>query len=140
VLQRVLLRHLAPQFEPVPPTRVRYRGLQRLARPCAVLLSALAHAGHTEPEATRAAFEQGRDRLGLPLVLLDPAACGLSSLDGALAQLDTVAFPLKRDLLEAGAACVSTDGRVTVHEAELLRGVADSLGCPVPPRLPATEA
>jgi hypothetical protein len=25
---------------------------------------------------------------------------------------------------------------VTVHEAELLRGIADSLGCPMPPLLP----
>jgi hypothetical protein len=39
-------------------------------------------------------------------------------------------------VLEAAAACVSTDGRVTPAEGELLRLTADALGCPLPPILP----
>jgi hypothetical protein len=41
--------------------------------------------------------------------------------------------PLKRQILSACAACIGADGRVTVEEGELLRAVADALGCPVPP-------
>ena len=37
--------------------------------------------------------------------------------------------------LAIGAAAILADQQVTVHEAELLRGIADSLGCPMPPAL-----
>jgi hypothetical protein len=45
----------------------------------------------------------------------------------------------KKRLLEAATACVVADRRVTVAEAELLRAIADSLDCPVPPFLPGQE-
>jgi len=137
VLQRIILRHLDPQFRRVDRIRTRHHSLRRLEHPCAVLLSVLAHSGHDNPSAAQAAFEQGRDRLALPhLQLLDQQACGLADLDKALDVLNEVTFKLKRDLLEAGVACASADGRVTVTEGELLRGIADSLDCPMPPLLP----
>jgi hypothetical protein len=102
-----------------------------------VLLSALAHSGHHDPSAAQAAFAQGRARLDLSgLQLLAQRECGLAELDDALTTLNSATFKLKRDLLEAGVACVSADRRVTVIEGELLRGIADSLGCPMPPLLP----
>ncbi len=137
VLQRMILRHLEPQFSKVEVLRAQHDTLKRLRRPCAVLLSALSHSGHHNPAAAQAAFEQGRARLDLSgLHLLDQRECGLAELDDALSVLNTVTFRLKRDLLEAGVACASADGRVTVIEGELLRGIADSLGCPMPPLLP----
>ena len=48
-------------------------------------------------------------------------------------ELDAAAPPLKRQILNACAACIGADGRVTLEEGELLRAVADALGCPVPP-------
>ena len=38
--------------------------------------------------------------------------------------------------LDACAGCIAADGRATVEEGELLRAVADSLDCPMPPLLP----
>lgn len=137
VLERMILRHLDPQFAKVKTAPAQYYALTRLQQPCAVLLSALAHHGHSETAQARKAFEQGRFRLGLSgLELLAPAECSLEELDKALSALDTVSFKLKRNLLEAGAAAVSADRQVTVIEAELLRGIADALGCPMPPLLP----
>ena len=137
VLQRMILQHLEPQFTKVKTARVRHHSLARLEHPCAVLLSALSHSGQHDPAGARSAFEQGLSHLELPrLQLLDPRQCGLADLDKALSVLDTVTFKLKRDLLEAGVACVSADKRVTVTEGELLRGTADALGCPMPPLLP----
>ena len=137
VLQRMILQHLEPQFKKVETARVKHHSLARLEHPCAVLLSALSHSGHHDPAGAQSAFEQGRSHLELPrLQLLDRRQCGLAELDEALTVLDTVTFKLKRDLLEAGVACVSADKRVNVFEGELLRGTADALGCPMPPLLP----
>ena len=141
VLQRMILRHLAPQFGDAQPTRVQYYALNRLAAPVSVLLSALAYGGQDDATAAAAAFEHGKAQPGMPpLRLLERHECGLRDLDAALAVLDIVSFKLKRSLLEAGAATILADRRVTVHEAELLRGVADSLGCPMPPLLPGQLA
>ncbi|MCZ6696746.1 MAG: M48 family metallopeptidase [Acidobacteria bacterium] len=137
VLQRIVLRHLEPQFSRVETGRARYHTLNRLIRPCAVLLSALSHSGHHDPATVQAAFERARDHLNLPnLRLLDQRECGLAELHKALTVLDTVTYKRKRELIEAGVTCVSADKRITVTEGELLRGIADSLGCPMPPLLP----
>ena len=50
-----------------------------------------------------------------------------------LNDLDAAAPPLKHEILNACAACIGADGRVTLEEGELLRAIADSLGCPMPP-------
>jgi hypothetical protein len=46
---------------------------------------------------------------------------------------------VKKRVLEACAVAVTANDEVTVEEAELLRAVADSLDCPVPPLVPTTE-
>jgi len=137
VLERILLHHLDPLFRNVGSPAVRHRSFDRLGGPVAILLSALAHAGDDDRAEAELAFQQGRARLGLTrLQLLEPRECGLGELGPALDALDAVSFKLKRKLIEAGAACITADRRVTVRESELLRGVADSLGCPMPPLLP----
>ena len=42
---------------------------------------------------------------------------------------------LKKQLLEACARTVAADGLVQEEEAELVRAIADTLGCPLPPIL-----
>jgi len=62
--------------------------------------------------------------------------CDLRALDGALDRLADTAPRLRGEILGACVAAVATDGTVTIAEGELLRAVADSLGCPMPPLLP----
>jgi len=139
VLQRLLLRHLDPQFGDAVPPRVQYHALNRLVEPVSLLLSVLSHVGHADADAAGHAFEQGKQHLGIPLLrLVDRDLAGLPALDEALNVLDAVSFVRKRDLLEACAACIRWDREVTVEEAELFRGIGDSLGCPVPPFLPGS--
>jgi len=38
-------------------------------------------------------------------------------------------------MLAACTTCIAYDGKVTIEEAELLRAIADSLDCPLPPLL-----
>ena len=60
----------------------------------------------------------------------------LRSLDEALDQLAKLTPPAKRRLIHAAAATVASDGKITAREAELLRAVAATLACPMPPLLP----
>ena len=136
-LHRVLLRHLDPVFAPQSPRRVLHGSLRQLAEPCAVLLSTLAHVGARRPEEAATAFAAGVGALGREappgLALLPREACTFRRLDDAVARLERVAPPRLRELLTACGATVAHDGEVSGAEGELLRAIADALGCPVPP-------
>ncbi len=140
MLGRVLLRRLTPQFEPEKRTRrrVKYYSLKPVRDHLAVLLSTLARQGHGDRESARHAYDQAIGRLSLdPLPeLADADACGLRQIDEALTALNTVGPREKKAVINACAVCVTADTQVTPDEAELLRAVCESLGCPMPPLLP----
>jgi len=136
VLQRVVQRHLAPHFTQVRPAPVQYYVLKPLQSDCAVILSALASVGTDDPAANNRAFAKGAALLGLPYAEMLPLRqCGLDEICTALDHLVQGSPQIKRAVLAAAAAVVGADGIITQDEAELLRAVADSLDCPVPPAL-----
>ncbi len=135
-LQRVLLTHLKPTFEPSRPPRAKYKKLARVARPCSVILSTLAQVSGSDPDETERAFQIGRVSLGLAkLEWIPPEALGLSLLDEALNELSKLTAGPKRELLTACAYVICADQEIKIVEAELFRAIADSLDCPVPPLL-----
>jgi Zn-dependent protease with chaperone function len=137
-LQQILIRHLRPQFEPVRPQPIKYYGLQRLAEPCSVLLSALARECQHDDEV---AFQAGSKHLPEVAVRYVPAATsGLNELRTALEELASTAPKLRQRLVDACAVCISADAAVSVGEAELLRAICDMLDCPLPPLLPGHVA
>ena len=135
-LQRLLFRHLAGRFgEAGSPAGNPSRSAELLAGPVRHVLGVLAHVGQRRPSDAARAFELGIRALGWPGVdpSLPPRDLDLRKLDRALDELDAAAPPLKRQILAACAACIGADGQVTLEEGELLRAIADSLGCPFPP-------
>lgn len=103
-----------------------------------VLLSGLAYSGQGgEAAAADRAFEAGWSKLpNLPTAsLLPPVECTVGHLDRALDTLEREAPLLKRRILDAALESVSTDGQLTAREAEVVRAVADTLDCPLPPWL-----
>jgi hypothetical protein len=134
-LQRLLLRHLATHYGYARPPAVRYHTPEPLIGPIRQVLGALSHVGSSEPADAARAFALAIQALGWPGVesTLPPRDLDLRSLDLALNELDAAAPPLKRRIIAACAACIGADGRVTLEEGELLRAIADSLGCPMPP-------
>lgn len=140
MLSRMLLRRLAPEFEPEKRTRrrVKYYSLKPVRNHLAVLLSTLARQGHKDSESTQHAYDQAMHHLPLDPTpgLVGPEACGLRQIDEAFAVLNTVGPREKKAVINACAVCVTADKQVTPDEAELLRAVCDSLGCPMPPLLP----
>ena len=132
-LLKALERHLAP---PAMPPLVAYSTLAQYAGPIAILLSACARTDAASAAAAERAFAAGAALLsGIQQKLqLAPAAhCGLDAISGALNRLATAPLPYRRVLLAGCARAVGTDRRVTMDEAELVRAIADALGCPLPP-------
>jgi hypothetical protein len=109
------------------------------------LLSLLAHAARGGGEDAQAqaqgAFAAGLKQLGLAEATPMPReALSLKAAERALAKLARLAPLAKAEVVAALFAAVSADGKVRVAEAELMRLVGATLGCPVPPLLDAIEA
>jgi Zn-dependent protease with chaperone function len=134
-LQRLLFRHLAAHHGTNPPSGSPLRAAELLAGPVRHVLGVLAHVGSSQPSDAGRAFALGIRALDWPGAdpSLPPRDLDLRKLDNALNELDAARPPLKRRILAACAACIGADGKVTLEEGELLRAIADSLGCPVPP-------
>ena len=141
VLQKVVLRHLEPHFAPARKPVIQYYALKPLAADCAVLLSGLAHLGHDAPDKVAFAFQQGAQLLSyaaqVELRLLPASECELAHVDTALNRLGLAVPQIKKNVLNACAQTVAADGVIQEIEAELLRAVADTLDCPIPPFIPA---
>jgi Zn-dependent protease with chaperone function len=137
VLQRMIFSHLRPHFERVKPPRIRHTSPRKLSEPCAVMLSILAHAGSSSEAAIRTAFETGASQLpGIDIALLPRERAGLGELDRALGRLAETDPSTREQLLRACAACIAADREITQAEGELVRAIADGIGCPMPPLLP----
>jgi uncharacterized tellurite resistance protein B-like protein len=141
VLQKVVLRHLEPYFLQARKPTVQYYALKPLAADCAVLLSALAYLGQDEPTQIEYAFQQGAQLLSYAAQvehrLLPEAECELAQVDDALNRLCQAVPQIKKNVLSACAQTVAADGVIQEMEAELLRAIADTLDCPMPPFIPA---
>jgi len=132
-IYRILRHNVEPQAHNTPSNK----SLQSLKAQVERLLSALAHAGHSDNDSAFRAFNTARDQLPLGnLSLARVEDIDFPQLDGIVVQLKKLKPLQKPLLLKAMAACISHDGKVTAEEAELFRAVADSLDCPVPPLLP----
>jgi Zn-dependent protease with chaperone function len=139
VLQKIVLRHLDPQFNGARKPVIQFYALKPLAPDCAVLLSAIAHAGAENPADAEAAFRQGAsllaDQARSEIAWLAPEQCGLTEVDAALNRLCQAVPQIKKNVLEACARIVAADEVIQESEAELLRAISDTLDCPMPPSL-----
>ncbi len=132
-LAQILIRHLKPHYVAVRSPVTLYYSLKGLVQPISVLLSTLARVRHRQ-EWVQPSFDAGSKHVGEVKVTLLPAeACTLSALHDSLKKLSRATARLRGRLVDACAATIAADGHVAVKEAELLRGVADLLDCPVPP-------
>lgn len=139
-LERMLVRHLDPHFNPAPDPKVRYYSLKPVLMPCGMLLSVLAYVGQKDPAGVAKAFSAGVEGLDLAGVsLLDKSAVKLGEVGKALDELVHISLREKKKLIAACARTIAADGEVTRSEGELMRAIADSLGVPMPPLLPGQK-
>jgi Zn-dependent protease with chaperone function len=137
-LQKVIRRHLDIYHGHQNPLRIRHRKIDALQEDAAVLLSTLAALGHRDhPQASLEAFRHGASQIeGKTWATLAPVPleqCGLDRIDAALDRFAEGTPLVKRQLIHACGRTVMADDRVTSDEAELIRAIADAIGCPIPP-------
>ncbi|TAN66660.1 MAG: peptidase M48 [Methylobacter sp.] len=139
-LSRVLKTHLNDAAHP----QHRHGNLRLTQLPEAVgaLFSVVVKQGC---EKTNTAYQKGMECLGRHeqriKMLLDtkqwpdyaPPGDWVSATDAALNQLDGLRMLDKQALVSALVLTISDDGKVTPHEAELLRAICATLHCPLPP-------
>jgi Zn-dependent protease with chaperone function len=137
VLQKIVLRRLDPTFHPPANRAPQYDALKPLLPDCAVLLSALTYAGQENADEIQKAFTAGAKQLDDPehVLQLDTTAYDLDRIDAALDRLNQGTSQIKKVVLAACAETVAADGVIAENEAELLRAIADTLDCPIPPFL-----
>ena len=139
VLQKIIMRQLAPKFGGQRPITVQYYTLKPLVPDCSVILSALANVGSNDPVEVKKAFMSGAPYLRAPAEappeLIARQNCGVEPLDAALNRVAQAVPVIKKNLIEAATRVVGADGVIQESEAELLRAVADTLDCPMPPFL-----
>ncbi len=136
VLQKIIRRYLAPQLGKTGSTSIQYSTLKPLLRDCEVLLSALANVSSSDAGEVEKAFQTGAPYLRAQadgLQLLPREASGLKQIDTALERLALAVPQIKKNLMAACAHVIGADGLIQEREAELLRAIADTLDCPIPP-------
>jgi hypothetical protein len=132
-LSQVLSRNLQSQYTPTSDVRTLYHSLSKLNVEVSLLLTMLARVGHTESQVAEV-FQIAAARVPDVQLQLAPASdCNFQGLEAAMKKLRRASERRRGELLDACAASVAADGIVKVREAELLRGIADLLECPMPP-------
>ena len=140
VLYRVVIWHLQRHLSPGKNLRPLYNSFDPLKEELSIMLSALARTGSLSPAEVDHAFKAGAKHLDVAGLALKPeAGSSLKALGQALIKLNRTPAPLKRRMLVAAEACICVDRCVSVGEGELLRAIADSLDCPMPPLLPGEQ-
>ncbi len=136
VLQKIIQGNLAAHFAPSRPPATQFYAMKPLVPDVEVLLSALARVSSAAPAEVAKAFAAGAPfaRAGnQPLNLLAREQCGLAQIDTALNRVALAVPQIKKNLIEACVQVVGADGVVQEPEAELLRAIAETLDCPIPP-------
>ena len=102
----------------------------------ATLLAVVAHYGNNDATAAKRAYLAGLQRV-LPRdhVPYAPPAQGVQALEAVWAPLDALDPLAKQVMVEAITEAISSDGSITVAEAELLRTICGVLHCPLPAML-----
>ena len=131
-VQKMITKHLGEVFEG-KRSRVRHRQLKAVKGHCELLLSMLAYSDKQSGVEPSVAFAAGQKALDLDISLLDKKSLSFKKLNQALDALAQV-HPLKKPkLLKACIKTITADNVVSVIEQELMRTIADTLECPMPP-------
>ncbi|MDF1739254.1 MAG: M48 family metalloprotease, partial [Verrucomicrobiales bacterium] len=137
-LLNIVTRHLDNYFEHQSPPRIKYRNLRSLSGEAGIVITTLAAMSHPDDDnAIQEAFSKASrhiaNTLGTTISFKPAGECGLDHIEAALEKFAKATPTVKKHLLEAASKSVMADGAISSREAELIRAMADAMGCPIPP-------
>lgn len=131
MVQKILRRHLDLWFQKSPPPGIQYTKIEHVLGAVGTLVSTLANVSG-DPAGSFAAGAKTLSDHGANISQSDDAG-NWDALDQALDQLEKATPLVKKQILFACGQTVMADGELKNEEAELLRAIADTIGCPIPP-------
>lgn len=134
-LQKIVMHGLEAVFNKDDAPYFGKKNLKSCAQSISVLLSILTHSTVQDGISSEEAFSAGADALKLPLQLIEVSKIDFETLNNALDDLVDLKPLQKPALLKACVCCITADGKIKAIETELLRAVAATIDCPVPPLL-----
>ncbi|MEA5626031.1 M48 family metallopeptidase [Nostoc sp. UHCC 0251] len=142
VLQLILWHRLQPSINPTSATTVEFTSIEQIWPDSLLVLSVIARVGNSQPDASTEdiayAFRSGVFRLpkaGEQEKPEIPLSCNFTELKKSIERLRLASPKLKQAIVDACAHTVLLDNKVTQPEADLLRAIAMTLDCPIPPFL-----
>lgn len=132
-LQKIVFHHMEQVFGRMRGPTLGRKDLRQVTEASTLLLSIIAHATPQQGLGAEAAFAKGAAALGLKDALLPLSAINFEKLNGAVDVLADLKPLQKPALLKACAACITADHTIAPVEVELLRAIAATIDCPMPP-------
>lgn len=133
-LQKIIFEHLDKALLMAKPPAAKYKSFDDIKEECRNLFSVLAYAGHKKQEDAVLAFNAAMKEIELKdLEILEKSSISLTKFDNSLDHLLLLEPILKESLLKACLMSAITDNKMMASELELIRAIADTLSCPIPP-------
>jgi hypothetical protein len=131
MIQRVIERHLGSHFERRGFQKIRYTEFRKLMKEANLLVSTISEIGAGSEAEAVAAYRAATE--GWPSGYERKGTTSLGDLDEVLDRFDRASPMVKKELLICCGKAAASDGDLSNREAEMLRAIADAIGCPVPP-------
>jgi Zn-dependent protease with chaperone function len=133
-LQKIVFHHLMVVFEKGKIPGLGKKDIKSCVSSISILLTILVHSNKQEEGITiEGVFKKGTELLGFDVAMLDIAEINFEKLNSALDDLTQLKPLQKPALLKACVACITADRKVATIEVELLRAIAATIDCPMPP-------
>ena len=131
-LQKILTHHLEAEFGKRRNSAVKFSSLKQVQKPLETLLSALINqcAPTTKRQDATAAASRA---LELDALTLSSDEVDAKTLDSATDVLAAIKPTCKPQILSACFAAITADDEYSAEEMELMRAIAMTLDCPLPP-------
>ena len=131
MIQRVIERHLGSHFERGGLQKVRFKSFSKLLNEANLLVSTLCELGGGDETTKKAAYQAATE--AWPSIYERIKMSSLADLDDVLDHFNQASPMVKKELLICCGKAVACDGKISNEEAEMLRTIADTIGCPIPP-------
>lgn len=135
VLVTILTQHLNPKAEHID--RTKYFSFKPVIEDIQLILSVLVHCGAQSKENKAVNFQRCMSGFSHKAYsIIDLRQSTPKNIGKSLQRLSALSPMLKKSVIDACADAVIDDSIIMPAEAELLRAVAETLDCPMPPLLP----